>query len=109
MRGARIDYVTRPSAVIDVTYQIECAQGGETSARKRFVKAAAILDEKFVVAENLVLNNYREIGDWKRDASEAIFNQTQCYVDKLSYEIKTKELTEVLAWAIINDVKPTQK
>lgn len=113
LRGVKGSYNTsprgRPSAILDVSYRLECAEAGETSAKERALKAGKILDEEYVVAEHLYFNNPRERGNWTRAATRKIFDETQCQVNIVTFEIKTEDTLEVLTWALANGVKPTNK
>jgi len=113
LRGVKGSYNTsprgRPSAILDVSYRLECTKDGETNANERALKAGKILDKEYVVAEHLYFNNPRERGYWTRDATRKIFDETQCQVNIVTYEEKTTEPVEVLTWVLANGVKPVKR
>ncbi len=111
LRGVRGSYNTVPagraSAILDVTYTLECLSGGKPTARQNFAKAAKKLDNAYKIAP-IYFDNPRERGSWNRSAKRLIIQDKTCQVTGVRDEVKTKDSRQVLLWVLQNKAFPQQ-
>lgn len=99
---------SRPSAVLLVTYKLQCLSDGERAAEDRFKEAKSILEEAYVVAP-LYFDNPRERSAWSRSATRRIIEPTGCEVRVVTFEDKGLSAIEATLWALKNGVPPVKR
>lgn len=87
----------RPSAILDVTYQMACQTDGLADRR---AQAERLLDEAYVVADLYSINR-RELTGWTTDASAKV-RPAGCVVNTITYTTRTTDPVEVGRYMLAN-------